>query len=497
MKTLGAWRKRNKKNRQLHYWPQSQLPASSIRLKNSCSLLYWTKSVKYNSSDIFSISRDGFARSSIESIRVHLLSPVYNTNMRWIYSLLYSLAMLVALPYFLLTGLVRGKYLRSAGERFGFISQRSNKASCWVHCVSVGEFLAAQPLIRRIQSEFPYVPLFLSTTTITGQRLARNLMPESSFYFPFDWGWCIRRVLRRLRPGLVIVLETEIWPNFLWECDRAGIPTVLVNGRISRSSFQRYMHVRNWLPKFRENLMQTESDRERMLQLGASPERTFVMGNLKFEFHPPVLTPEFRETLRGWKGNNLLWIAGSTMRGEEALLLKCFHALREKYPLKLMIAPRHPDRFVEVALLASRSGLPVSRRSLNPLAESQVLILDTIGELAACYELGDVVFIGGTLRDFGGHNPIEPAFFGKAIVAGPYDSNFRAMFEEFRAKEAICVTDNLEASMNQLLADSEYRSMLGMRARELVVANSGAGEFAMERLRPYLRSPELAAVGEG
>lgn len=425
------------------------------------------------------------------------MCPVYNTIMRWIYSLLYSLAMLVALPYFLVTGLIRGKYLRSAGERFGFISQNSKKGSCWVHCVSVGEFLAAQPLIRRIQSEFPHVPLFLSTTTITGQRLARNIMPESSFFFPFDWAWCIQRVLHRIHPQLVIVLETEIWPNFIWECEKAGIPAVLVNGRISRTSFRHYMHVRYWLPKFRENLMQTESDSERMRQLGASPERTFMMGNLKFEFQPPVLTPELRETLTAWKGNHLLWIAGSTMRGEEAQLLKCFHRLREKYPVKLMIAPRHPDRFVEVALLASRSGLTVSRRSLNPVAESQVLILDTIGELAACYELADLVVIGGTLRDFGGHNPIEPAFFGKPIVAGPYDSNFRSIFEQFRAENAICVTDDLESSIDQLLADPEYRSALGKRARELVVANSGAVDFAMDRLRAYLRSPELAAVGEG
>lgn len=403
--------------------------------------------------------------------------------------------MLVALPYFLITGLVRGKYLRSAGERFGFIRQRSDRPSCWIHCVSVGEFLAAKPLIRRIQYEFGDLPVYLSTTTVTGQRLARALMPDTSFFFPFDWAWCVRRVLKRLNPRLVVVLETEIWPNFLWECERAGIPTMLVNGRLSQKSLRRYMRVRSWLPKFSENLMQSEMDAARMIQLGAALDRTQVMGNLKFEFQPAALSTEVRDMLAEWKGNSLLWIAGSTMPREEQMLLDALRILRPNADVKLMIAPRHPERFEEATLLASRCGFTVSRRSLNPQPGSDVLILDSMGELAACYELADVVTIGGTLRDFGGHNPIEPAYFGKAIVAGPYDSNFHSVFQEFLKHDALCITTDLASTMKELVENPDRRRALGERARQLVRDNAGAVDFAMSRLRQYVGAGAFVAAG--
>jgi 3-deoxy-D-manno-octulosonic-acid transferase len=414
--------------------------------------------------------------------------------MRWLYALLYTLGMVVALPYFLVTGLFRGKYLASAGQRFGFIPQTGDRPSCWIHCVSVGEFLAAKPLIRRIQADYPDLPVFLSTTTITGQKLAKALLPEACFFFPFDWAWCIRRVLKRLKPRMIVVLETELWPNFLWECSRQGVPVALVNGRISDRSFRRYLRVRSWLPKFRENLMQSDADAQRMLQLGADPEHTAVMGNLKFEFHPSRLSSELGGLLTAWKGNSLLWIAGSTMPGEEGILLEALKTLRGRHPLKLLIAPRHPERFEEAALLASRSGFSVSRRSLNPQPDTDVLILDTIGELAPSYECADIVFIGGTLRDFGGHNPIEPAYFGKPIVAGPYDSNFRSIFQEFRNMQAIRITSNIVEAMQDLLGNPSQRSALGLGAQQLVQSNSGATDCAMEHLRPYLEAGGIPAA---
>ena len=240
------------------------------------------------------------------------------------------------------------------------------------------------------------------------------------------------------------------------------------------------------MPRFRENLMQTEADAQRMKQLGADPDHVTVMGNLKFDFHPPRFSPELKSLLGAWKGSALLWVAGSTMPGEDEILLGAYKDLRRRHALKLMIAPRHPERFEEAALLASRAGFSVSRRSLNPQPDSDVLILDTIGELAASYELADLVFIGGTLRDFGGHNPIEPAYFGKPIVAGPFDSNFRAIFDEFRGHNALCVATDLAGTVAGLLEDPGRRAAMGQAAQDLVRANSGAVDFAVDRLRPYV-----------
>ncbi len=209
--------------------------------------------------------------------------------MNLLYSVLYSLLMLLALPYFLVVGLVKGKYLSSFGQRLGFIRQTSETASCWIHAVSVGEFLAAKPLIQKLREEYPSLPLYLSTTTITGQKLASALLPDRTFYFPFDWRRCIRRVFARIRPRLILVLETEIWPNFMREAKKDGIPVLLINGRLSDRSFARYRYLRRWLPHFDEALMQSQEDAVRMRALETNDENVEVMGNLKFDFLPPIL----------------------------------------------------------------------------------------------------------------------------------------------------------------------------------------------------------------
>src|SRR5438105_4280240 len=183
--------------------------------------------------------------------------------MQFIYSLLYTLIFVLALPYFLIVGIWKGKYLRTVWQRFGFVPVRSALPSIWIHTVSVGEFLAARPLIQAILNEMPGVPCFISTTTVTGQKLARAAFAGKTFYFPFDWKWCVRRVLRKIKPSLVLVLETEIWPNFLWTAAKEKVPVVLVNGRLSLKSFDRYMRLRKWLPRFAECLMQTSEDARR------------------------------------------------------------------------------------------------------------------------------------------------------------------------------------------------------------------------------------------
>jgi 3-deoxy-D-manno-octulosonic-acid transferase len=410
--------------------------------------------------------------------------------MRILYSLIYTLAFLVILPYFLIAGLIRKKYFASAGQRFGFIPQRSSESSIWVHTVSVGEFLAAKPLLRKIQEKYPNIPLFISTTTITGQKLAAEFLPGQAFYFPFDWSWCVRRVFRSIKPGLILVFETEIWPNFLWEAHDQDIHVILINGRISDRSFSRYRAVRKLIPGFTECWMQSMEDASRMKEIEKDSQRVKVMGNMKFDYLPQTLSPGLQKLIENWKGSSLLLIAGSTMPGEEEILLDAFKNL----PLKMLIAPRHPERFNEVIHLIQQKGFAVSRRSENKSNDTPIMILDTIGELAALYEMADLVIIGGTFR-YSGHNPIEAAYYGKAIVSGPEYKNFRAVFEEFLINDAIVVTEDITSAIRNLANDSERRKKLGIAAQDLVRRNQGAVAFVLQNLRKYLDDRSIVEPG--
>jgi 3-deoxy-D-manno-octulosonic-acid transferase len=414
--------------------------------------------------------------------------------MRILYSLIYTLAFLVILPYFLIAGLIKQKYFASAAQRFGFIPQRSSEPSIWVHTVSVGEFLAAKPLLRKIQEKYPKIPLFISTTTITGQKLANEFVAGNAFYFPFDWSWCVRRVFRSINPHLVLIFETEIWPNFLWKANDQKIPVILINGRISDRSFARYRFVRKLIPGFTECWMQSMQDASRMKEIEKDAQRVKVMGNIKFEYLPQTMSPALQRLIENWKGSSLLLIAGSTMPGEEEILLESFKSVRLDLPVKMLIAPRHPERFNEVAQLVQQKGFEVNRRSENKSNDAPIMILDTIGELASLYEMADLVFIGGTLR-FSGHNPIEPAFYGKAIVSGPEYKNFRAVFEEFLSKQAIVVTEDITSAIRNLANDSERRQKLGETARELVRKNQGAVAFVLQNLRKYLDDRSIMEPG--
>jgi 3-deoxy-D-manno-octulosonic-acid transferase len=414
--------------------------------------------------------------------------------MRVLYSFLYTCAFFLALPYFVAAGILRGKYLSTVWERLGNTSCQSDVPSIWIHAVSVGEFLACKGLIARIQSAYPALPVFVSTTTITGQKLARQLLPEASFFFPFDWGWCIRKVFRKLNPKIAIILETEIWPNFLWTARDANIPVILINGRLSDRSMARYRWVKNVLPKFTESWMQTEEDAQRMKSLGA--ESVHVMGNLKYDFRPPVPSQELSLLLTTWKNVNLLWIAGSTMDGEEEMILDVLTNLKKEFQLKLLIAPRHPERFSKVASLITDRGFTLALRSEKKPENADVLMLDTIGELAGTYQFADVVLIGGTLlKNGGGHNPIEPAYFGKPIIAGLNFSNFRAVFEDFQRKNAILITNDLLRGMTNLLQNTETRTRLGEAARGIVEENAGATDKVMDVLRRVLQERSPAVLG--
>lgn len=406
--------------------------------------------------------------------------------MHWIYSLLYTLAFVLASPYFLVYGLVRGKYLSTIRQRLGFGLPQSQQPSIWIHAVSVGEYLAAKSLIQQIGREFPEIPLFVSTTTKTGQKLAKEMVRDSAFYFPFDWQWCVRRFFNKIQPRLILIMETEIWPNFLWEAENQKIPIVLVNGRISDRSFRRYHRMISWMPRFQEYLMQSKEDAARILALGAASDRVSVMGNLKFDFQPAAMDSSLRKLIQEWKGMDLLWIVGSTMKGEEQMLIQAFQDLNRHRPLKLLIAPRHPERFEEVAQLIHQNHLSMIRRTDVKAGESRVMLLDTIGELAACYEMADVATIGGTFGAYGGHNPIEPAYFGKAILAGPHYENFRTVFEELKQHSGILITTKVVEDLAKLLRNPDMRDQMGNAARSLVQKSTGATKVVLQKVRESL-----------
>lgn len=405
--------------------------------------------------------------------------------MRILYSILYSVAFFISLPYFIIAGLLKKKYLSSALQRFGFIPVKSTAPSLWIHSVSVGEFLAAKPLIQAIQEAFPELPLFISTTTVTGQTLAGKALPGKSFYFPFDWTWCIRRVIAGIKPRLILVMETEIWPNFLWETANQSVPVILVNGRISDRSYNRYKLFRSILPRFRECLVQTEEDARRIQSLGLSSGSVEVMGNLKFDFRPSKLAEPVRKFLSDWKGSSLLWIAGSTMSGEEEPILEAFAEFSQRIDMKLMIAPRHPERFQEVEDLVRHRGFQVVRRSRNHAEKENVMILDSIGELASAYEIATLVFIGGTLT-YGGHNPIEAAYYGKPIISGPHYENVRGIFEPFLKRDAIHITQDLTRSVGELIGNDALMQKLGSAARDLVRENEGAVAFVLQHIGKWI-----------
>lgn len=432
--------------------------------------------------------------------------------MYFVYSLLLTFGVLVLIPHFLLQALTHGKYVAGLTQRLGSIPPLTGKPVIWLHCVSVGETQAARPLVQRIKQQFPQHALVVSTITATGQKLARDVFQkqaESVFYFPFDWRWTARRALKRINPAAVLVMETELWPNFLRECNARKIPVALVNGRISRQSFRRYSLVGFFIKRVLTSLtmavMQSETDAQRLQALGMSRENLYTAGNLKFDValgdDLTEKTREIRERF-GLQREVPLILAASTHAPEEEIILKGFKELLAKNPVRLMIAPRHPERFNEVAAVIRNSGLSWTRRTSTPAAhdaEATVILLDTIGELPAAYSMATVVFVGGSIVDRGGHNVLEPAAVGATILTGAHMHNFHAIVDLMEKANAIVqlppvrgqeAAREFALSLERLLANPAEREELGARARELVARNQGAAERTMQLVAPLL-SPTL------
>lgn len=422
--------------------------------------------------------------------------------MYFLYSLMLGMALALLGPLLLLFPNKRNRYMHSLGQRLGSVPRRVQQAetgAIWVHAVSVGEVLAVEPLVAELRRRFPQRKVLISTTTRTGQELARlRYGEENVFYFPLDFAFACRRVLRAIKPALVVIAETEIWPNFLREARRAGARLAFVNGRLSDRSFRGYRRLRGLLRRALAPvdlfLMQSEEDVKRMRAVGAREDRVQAGGNLKFDLPLPK-RPDFLPDLERVAQSAPIIVAGSTLAGEEEQVLEAVSTARSVKGRKpvLVLAPRHPERFEEVArLLAKRDVHFIRRRQLAEAGgRPDVVLLDTLGELAGVYAVATLAFVGGSLVPKGGHNPIEPAFWGKPVLFGPSMENFRSMAEALVKAGAAFQVNSAEAMglvLATLLASPEACERAGAAARAVVESERGASVRCADQLAALLQS---------
>ncbi len=410
----------------------------------------------------------------------------------WAYDAALAVIGLIGLPYYYT---VRRPGAPGLAQRFGRYPAALRAALAqgappiWVHAVSVGEVVAALPLIAALKARAPGRRWVVSTTTPTGQRLARERLPEDLvLYVPWDLTGPVRRAIAAIRPRLFLGLETELWPNLFWRLSEAGVPIAVVNGRISTRSFRRYQRIRRWiapaLAQVRLWSMQTVGDAERILALGVDPSRVHVVGNLKADAALPSMGAAQLQAWRGRLGlrdGTPLWIAGSTHPGEEAIVLQAFRQVRvDGHPVRLLLAPRHPERVGEVERVIRQAGLTPRRWSAaqgEAWEPEAVMILDTVGELAHLYATADLVFVGGSLVPRGGHNLLEPAQWAKPMLSGPAVQNFQSIADLLEAGGGLVLVQDAEtlaAQVRQWVAHPELRRQIGERARAVVAAQAGS-----------------------
>jgi 3-deoxy-D-manno-octulosonic-acid transferase len=414
--------------------------------------------------------------------------------------MLYSALLHLALPFVVLRLLWQGvrnrQYLERWWERFGAVARSADGAAViWIHAVSVGEVIASDPLIRRLRTAYPGSGILVTTSTPTGADMVGSRVEGEVMhaYFPYDLPWAVNRFLDRVQPSLVVVMETEIWPNLFALCRRRGIPLVMVNARISPHSFKGYLRVSQLtgeaLAAVTFIAAQTAQDRERFLKLGASPDRVAVMGNLKFDIRVSRSVSEQGQALRrSIPGNRPVWVAASTHAGEETIVLDAYRRVLQSFPdCLLVLAPRHPEHFDAAAAECLAAGLTVVRRSRSPAPnpDCNVFLLDSLGELLPYYACADVAFVGGSLVPAGGHNLLEPASLGVALVTGPYTFNFTEIVGMLDSAGALIVAKNageLAFRVGDLLADANARHAMGEGARRVFEGNKGAAERVVQLL---------------
>jgi len=437
-----------------------------------------------------------------------------------LYSALLALSLIVTLPYWLLQMLRHGKYRAGLRQRLGSVPAAlkvaAGKRTIWVHAVSVGEVVATKAVVEGLRRQFPSHQVLISTTTSTGQKLAaQRFGAESGFYFPLDFKFAVKPYIDALRPELCVIAETEFWPNFLRLASQSGARIAVINCRISDRSFPRYRWLRRLMRRVLANvdllLAQTEEDRRRLVEIGAPEAKTRVVGNLKYDVVPPQSPPVVASLRASFENANAgtvsawpILVCGSTLQDEDAPLLSGFQNILATHPKAVMIlAPRHPERFGQVAVLVEKLGIRMLRRSLwsgEPLAGS-VLLLDSLGELAALYSLATIAFVGGSLVPRGGHNILEPALYGVPIVTGNHYENFRDIVNLFLRRNAVRVVGlaDLPLVFMDLIDNEKERTTLGQNALAALESQRGATARTIDALVELMSGPasEVQPLAKG
>lgn len=427
--------------------------------------------------------------------------------MAWFLNLAYLSALCLAWPWLLYRRLVLKKRMGDWQHKFlGLLPARDTSRPCiWVHAVSVGEVVQLGPVLDQLRLRLPDHDLWITTTTTTGHEVAKKLYPQHTIcYFPFDFSWSVSRALDRVKPAAIVLVELELWPNFITAAARHQIPVVLINGRVSDRSYYSYRRIRpllrRILPCLRCVAVQNQTYAQRLIDMGADPQQVTVTGSIKFDRvetrRDNLRSQEIRRSF-GLADHETVFIAGSTQAPEEELALAAYLQLRSEFPhLRLMLVPRHKERFEEVATMVERLDLPLDRRSqiIQPDATSRsrslgtsgsqpVLLLDTLGELSAAWGLADIAFVGGSLTKRGGQNMIEPAGFGAAVLFGPHTHNFKdvvALLLDADAADVVARPEDLQATVRELLTNPDRRQAMGQRAQQLVTAQRGATQKTVD-----------------
>jgi 3-deoxy-D-manno-octulosonic-acid transferase len=429
-------------------------------------------------------------------------------------NLAYLTALLFAGPWIFLSRFRRGKSLGSLRQKlFGELpTSPVGRRVIWLHAVSVGEVVQLQSIVKRLSEQYPDHRLVITTTTTTGYGVAveKYGSQHEVCYFPFDFTWSVRRALKRIRPDLIVLVELELWPNFIREATRSGIPICLINGRVTERSWKRYRLIRpligSLLMKLSSIQAQDQIYADRLIDLGAPAERVEVTGSIKFDGvrcdrgAPAVV--EIR-TRFGIVSDEIVFIAGSTQAPEETLALDCYRELKTEYPkLRLMLVPRHSERFAEVAELVTARGLPVLRRTEvrgdSPQPNSDrcdpVLLLDTLGELSAAWGLADLAFVGGSFGERGGQNMLEPAGYGACVTFGPKTWNFRdaaQLLLENRGAVLIPTPEDFTPIMRKYLSDLDLAREIGGLAKRVVLSQQGAADRTVARIVQFLKTGDF------
>lgn len=415
-----------------------------------------------------------------------------------IYNLVLILSALLLMPVIVIAMILVPKFRAGFWTKLGFykINLDRNKKTFFFHAVSVGEVNAVETLIKRTREEFPQINIVLSTTTKTGQEIARKKLEtvvDEITYFPFDFFFSVNSFLKAVKPDKIIIAETEIWPGFVYHAKRKNIPVYIVNGRLSPNSYKGYkkfsFFFKPVLAQYKGIFMQTQGDKERILDVGAKQEITKCMGNLKFDIKPTMEPEEVCLLADSLKLNCAKMIAAaSTHKGEDEIVIEAFTELKKEFPnLKLLLAPRHPERYDKVTELLLQSGMAFGKRSRNEtFKDNDILLLDTMGELMKMFSVSHFAFIGGSFSNTGGHNPLEANIWGKPVVSGDCVFNFKdiyAYLTKTKAAKLSSTKEELKNDMHKLLSDKSFYDLACKDSVKIFEENSGAVDFVINVLK--------------